>query len=167
MRTGPGGLWISGCVDCDEHRDSYFAQEVDTDANAQSGPRIAVENVSLGPLFVGEDSVWFAGYARHSQTVALRLDPENQAIEEFLRVGDFLHSGMAFDAENAAIWITRAAPAAWFAWSSTPGPIDKQPDWNVQAMRVEPVGSGRGEGSEPSRLRDLMSLRPGADAPPG
>jgi hypothetical protein len=27
-------------------------------------------------------------------------------------VGDFLHSGMALDAENAAIWIARAAPVA-------------------------------------------------------
>jgi YVTN family beta-propeller protein len=112
MGTGPGGLWISGCVDCDKHRDSYFAQEIDTRANAPTGPRIAVENVSLGPLFVGEDSVWFSGYARRSQTVAFRLDRETQAIEEFLRVGHFLHSGMAFDAENAAIWIARAAPAA-------------------------------------------------------
>jgi DNA-binding beta-propeller fold protein YncE len=112
MGAGPGGLWVSGCVDCDEHRDTSFAQEIDTDANAPTGPRIAVDDVGFSPLFVGEDSVWFSGYGREEDTVALRVDPDTQAIEEFLSVGDFYHSGTALDEENQAIWIARAAPAS-------------------------------------------------------
>jgi YVTN family beta-propeller protein len=60
--VGPGGLWITGCVDCDEYRDTFFAQEIDTDANASVGPRLAVDKLGFGPLYVGEDSVWFSGY---------------------------------------------------------------------------------------------------------
>jgi YVTN family beta-propeller protein len=112
MGSGQGGLWVSGCVDCDEHRDSYFAQQIDTRANAPTGPRMAVDNVGFGPLFVGEDSVWFSGYGHDEDTIAFRMDPGTHAIEEFLPVGDFYHSGMAFDEEHQAIWIARAAPAS-------------------------------------------------------
>jgi YVTN family beta-propeller protein len=112
MGAGPGGLWVSGCVDCDEHRDSYFAQEIDTDTNAPTGPRIAVGEVGFGPLFVADDSVWFSGYGREEDTIAFRVDPDKHGIEEFLSVGDFYHSGTAFDAERQAIWIARSAPAS-------------------------------------------------------
>jgi hypothetical protein len=111
LSAGPGGVWASGCVDCDEHRDT-FAQEIHSDAGRPAGPRMAVRNVSFGPLFVGDEAVWFSGYARSSGTVIFRLDPESRAIEELLRVGDFLHSGVAFDADNAAIWIARAVPTS-------------------------------------------------------
>jgi hypothetical protein len=33
-------------------------------------------------------------------------------IEQFLRVGRFLHSGMAFSTDERAVWIARAAPAS-------------------------------------------------------
>jgi streptogramin lyase len=112
MGVGPGGVWMTGCVDCDEHRDTFFAQQIDTVANAPGGPRLAVEQVGFGPLFVGEDSAWFGGYGRESDVVAFRLDPRTNTIDEFLRIGDFVFSGMAFDPENAAIWIARAAPAS-------------------------------------------------------
>jgi YVTN family beta-propeller protein len=110
--VGPGGLWITGCVDCDEHRDTFFAQEIDTDTNAPVGPRIVVPRVASGPIFVGDDSVWFAGYGRDGHTVAFSLDPDSHAVDEFLEVGNFVQTGAAFDAANAAIWIARAAPAA-------------------------------------------------------
>jgi hypothetical protein len=112
MGTGPGGLWITGCVDCDEHRDTFFAQEIETDTGAPVGPRIAIDKVGSGPLFVAEDSAWFGGYGRHGETVAFRLGAETHAIEQFLRIGDFPFPGMAFDAENEAIWIARSAPAS-------------------------------------------------------
>jgi hypothetical protein len=112
MGTGPGGLWITGCVDCDEHRDTFFAQEIETDTGAQVGPWIAVEKVGSAPLFVGDDTVWFGGYGRHGDTIALSLDSETHAIEQFLHIGDFSFPGMAFDAENQAIWIARSAPAS-------------------------------------------------------
>jgi hypothetical protein len=110
MGAGPGGLWITGCVDCDEHRDTFFAQEIDVDTNEPSGPRLAMERVASGPLFVDEESTWFAGSGRRSDTIAFRLDSETHAIEEYLRIGDFVHSGMAFDARRTAIWVTRSAP---------------------------------------------------------
>jgi hypothetical protein len=112
MGIGPGGLWISGCVDCDEHRDTFFAQEIDIDANAPAGPRLAIERVASGPLFAGEDAAWFGGYDRHAHAIAFRLDPDTYIIDEFLRIGRFIFSGMAFDAQNKAIWIARAAPAS-------------------------------------------------------
>lgn len=112
MGAGPDGLWVSGCVDCDEHRDTFFARSIDTRANAPTGPRIAVDNIGFGPLFVGEDSVWFSGYGREEDTIAFRVDPDTHAIEEFLDMGAFYHSGTAFDEHNQAIWIARAAPAS-------------------------------------------------------
>ena len=65
-----------------------------------------------GRYFVGEDSVWFAGYGPEEDTIAFRVDPAKPAVEEFLSVGDFYHSGTAFDEHNQAIWIARAAPAS-------------------------------------------------------
>lgn len=112
MGAGPGGLWITGCVDCDEYRDTFFAQRIDTDANTPVGPRLAIEHASFGPLFVGEDLAWFGGYGRESNTVAFGLDPDTHEIEQFLPVGDFIFSGMVFDAHAEAIWIARAAPAS-------------------------------------------------------
>lgn len=112
MGAGPGGLWVSGCVDRDEHRDTFFAQEIDTETNMPTGPRTAVDEVGFGPLFVGEDSVWFSGYGPEEDTIAFRVDPDKPAVEEFLSVGDFYHSGTAFDEHNQAIWIARAAPAS-------------------------------------------------------
>jgi YVTN family beta-propeller protein len=112
MGAGPGGLWVSGCVDCDERRDSYFAQEIDTDTNAPTGPRIAVDGFGFGPLFVADDSVWFSGYGRQEDTIAFRVDPDKQGIAQFLSVGDFYHSGTAFDEQHQTIWIARAAPAS-------------------------------------------------------
>jgi hypothetical protein len=112
MGLGPGGVWITGCVDCDEHRDTFFAQEIDIDANAPVGPRLAIERVGSGPLFAGDDAAWFGGYDRHGHAIAFRLDPHTHTIEEFLRVGRFIFSAMAFDAQNEAIWIARAAPAS-------------------------------------------------------
>lgn len=109
---GPGGLWITGCVDCDEHRDTFFAQEIDTEANAPVGPRIAIDKVGFGPLFVGKDSVWFSGDGNDGSTIAFKLNPKSRAIEEFLRLGRFFPTGAAFDAKHAAIWVARAAPAS-------------------------------------------------------
>ncbi|MBA2629474.1 MAG: hypothetical protein H0U84_00430 [Thermoleophilaceae bacterium] len=84
----------------------------DTDANVPVGPRLAIEHVSSGPLFVGEGSAWFGGSGGEGDAIAFRLDPETKAIEEFLRIGDHVYSGMAFDARNAAIWVARSGPAA-------------------------------------------------------
>jgi hypothetical protein len=112
MGIGPGGVWIAGCVDCDEHRDTFFAQEIDIDANAPVGPRLAIDRVGSGPLFVGEDAAWFGGYDRNAHAIAFRLDPDTHTIDEFLRIGRFIFSGMAFDARNEATWIARAAPAS-------------------------------------------------------
>jgi hypothetical protein len=110
MGAGPGGLWITGCVDCDKHRDTFFAQEIDVDANALVGPRLAVDGVGVGPLFVGEDWAWFGGSGREGATTAFRLDAETHAVDPLLHIGVFDFPGMAFDARNAAIWIARAAP---------------------------------------------------------
>lgn len=107
---GPGGLWITGCVDCDEYRSTFFAQEVNANANASVGRRIAIRDVSSSPLFVGDESVWFSGHGGDVGTVVFRLDPETHAIEEFLRVGHFVQSGMAFDVQNTAVWIGRVVP---------------------------------------------------------
>jgi hypothetical protein len=57
MGAGRGGVWITGCVDCDQHRDTFFAQEIDTEANAPAGPRFAVDGVGFGPLLVGAEFV--------------------------------------------------------------------------------------------------------------
>jgi hypothetical protein len=110
--AGPGGLWITGCVDCDGYRSTFFMQEIETGANAPVGPRIALRKMGSSPLFVGHDSVWFLGYGEDEGTVAIRLDPETHAVEELLRLGDFVHRGTAFDREHMAIWIARAAPAS-------------------------------------------------------
>jgi hypothetical protein len=112
MGLGSGGLWITGCVDCDEHRNTFFAQEIDTGANAPRGPRLAIERVSAGPLHVGERSAWFGGYGGEGDAIAFRLDLETNAIEELLRIGNFVSPGMAFDARNASIWVARTAPAS-------------------------------------------------------
>jgi hypothetical protein len=61
---------------------------------------------------VGEDSAWVAGYTSHGSTIAFSLDAETHAIEQFLRIGDFPFPGIAFDPENQAVWIARAAPAS-------------------------------------------------------
>jgi hypothetical protein len=82
MGIGPGGVWITGCVDCDEHRDTFFAQEIDIDANEPVGPRLAIERVASGPLFVGEDAAWFGGYDRHADAVAFTLDRHSHTVEE-------------------------------------------------------------------------------------
>jgi YVTN family beta-propeller protein len=110
MGTGPGGVWVTGCVDCDEHRDTFFAQRIATETGAPTGPRIAVDRVGFEPLLVEEDSAWFGGYGRHQDAVAFRLDADTHAIEPFLRIGDFPFPGMAFDAENQSIWVARHAP---------------------------------------------------------
>jgi hypothetical protein len=112
MGTGPGGVWITGCVDCDEYRDTFFAQEIDTETGAPVGPRIAAEGVSSGPLFVGADSAWFGGYGREGEAIAFRLDPGTREIEQFLRIGRFAFPGMAHDAEHQSIWVARPAPAS-------------------------------------------------------
>ena len=121
LGAGPGGLWISGCVDCAGHRDTFFAQEIDTRANAPAGARVAVKKVGFGPLLVGEDSVWFSGYDGEENTVAFSLDPETHAIEEFLQLGSFLHSDMAFDTERGAIWVA-SAPSSVVRVDLKPGP---------------------------------------------
>jgi hypothetical protein len=107
MGLGPGGLWVSGCVDCGQHRDTYFAQRVDARASRPTGPRIAVRGAGFGPLWVGRDRVWFAGH-RAGNTVAFSLDPDSRQIERFLRVGRFGYSGMAFDPHRQALWVARA-----------------------------------------------------------
>jgi DNA-binding beta-propeller fold protein YncE len=112
MGAGPGGLWITGCVDCDEYRDTFFAQEIEAGAGAPVGPGIAVDKVGFGLLFVGEESVWFAGHGRNGDTIAFRLNAETHAVEQFLRLGDFPYPGIAFEAENQAIWVARPAPAS-------------------------------------------------------
>jgi acyl-coenzyme A thioesterase PaaI-like protein len=108
---GPGGVWITGCVDCRGYRSNFFAQAVDTEAYAPLGARIAFRHTSASPLFVGLDGVWFYGN-QPSGTVAFRLDHETHAIEKFLRVGNFVASAAAFDPWHRAIWIGRVAPAA-------------------------------------------------------
>jgi hypothetical protein len=108
MGVGPGGVWVTGCVDCDQHRDTFFAQEIDTAANAPVGPRIAVDRVGFGPLLVATDFVWFSGYGAEEETVAFRLDPDTRAIDPLLRLGGFLHSGAALDAEARTLWVATA-----------------------------------------------------------
>jgi hypothetical protein len=108
MGVGPGGVWVTGCVDCGEHRDTFFAQEIDTAANAPVGPRIAVDGVGFGPLLVATDSVWFSGYGTDEETVAFKLDPDTRAIDPFLRLGGFLHSGTALDPEAKTLWVATA-----------------------------------------------------------
>lgn len=122
--------------DCDDHRDTFFAQEIDTEANTRVGPRLAIEHVSSGPVFVGDDSAWFGGYGHQGDTVAFGLDPGTHAVEEFIRIGDFVYSGMAFDAGNAALWVARSAPASVVAWSSTPPPISGPLDWERARARL-------------------------------
>lgn len=121
LGVGPGGLWISGCVDCAGHRDTFFAQEIDTRANAPAGARVAVKKVGFSPLLVGEDSVWFSGYDGEENTVAFSLDPETHAIEEFLQLGSFLHSDIAFDRERGTIWVA-SAPSSVVRVQLKPGP---------------------------------------------
>lgn len=108
MGLGPGGLWITGCVDCGVHRRSYFARDIDTEANAPVGPRIAVRRVSFGPLFVGRARVWFGGYEDASGTIAFSLNPETGRIERFLRLGSVLHTGMAVDSDARVLWVALA-----------------------------------------------------------
>lgn len=108
LGVGPGGVWVTGCVDCDQHRDTFFAQEIDPAANAPVGPRIAVDRVAFSPLLVATDSVWFSGYGAEEETVAFRLDPETRAIDPFLRLGGFLHSGAALESEAQTLWVAAA-----------------------------------------------------------
>lgn len=108
LGVGPGGVWVTGCVDCDQHRDTFFAQEIDPAANAPVGPRIAVDRVAFSPLLVATDSVWFSGYGAEEETVAFRLDPETHAIDPFLRLGGFLHSGAALESEAQTLWVAAA-----------------------------------------------------------
>jgi YVTN family beta-propeller protein len=112
MGTGPGGVWATGCVDCDEHRDTYFAQRIEAETVTPIGPRIAVERVGFSPLYVGEASAWFGGYSRDGETVAFRMDLASHSIEQLLRIGTVAFAGMAFDAESQSLWVARAAPAS-------------------------------------------------------
>jgi hypothetical protein len=109
MGLGREGLWISGCIDCGQHRRSYFAQRIDSRRSRPQGPRIGVRGVGFGPLFVGGDRVWFAGYGRSGGPIAFSLDPGSLRIERFLSVGRFLYSGVAFDRQRRALWVSRAA----------------------------------------------------------
>lgn len=108
MGVGPGGVWVTGCVDCDQHRDTFFAQEIDTAANAPVGPRFVVDQVGFGPLLVGTDSVWFSGYGARGDTVAFRLDPDTRRIDPFLQLGDFLHSDVELDESTGTLWAAAA-----------------------------------------------------------
>jgi YVTN family beta-propeller protein len=112
MGTGPGGVWISGCVDCDQHRDTFYAQRAETGTGTPTGPRIAVERVGFSPLYVGEGAAWFGGYSGDGDTVAFVMDLESHSIEELLRIGTFAFAGMAYDPRSQSIWVARAAPAS-------------------------------------------------------
>jgi DNA-binding beta-propeller fold protein YncE len=105
MGVGEGGVWVTGCVDCDQQRDTFFAQEIDTVANAPVGPRFAVDHVAFGPLLVATDSVWFSGYGAHEETIAFRLDPRTSAIEPFVRLSDFLHTDVLLDERADTLWV--------------------------------------------------------------
>jgi hypothetical protein len=108
MGVGPGGVWVTGCVDCGQHRDTFFAQEIDTEANAPVGPRLAVDHVGFGPLLVARESVWFSGYGAREETVAFRLEPDTHAIEPFLELGDFLHTAVVLDERTQTLWAAAA-----------------------------------------------------------
>jgi hypothetical protein len=112
MGIGPGGVWMTGCVDCDEHRDTFFAQRIDTEAGTATGVRIAVERAGVGPLHVEDGSAWFGGYGRDGEAIAFSLDLDTHEIEQFLRIGDFAFPGMGFDPETRSIWVARAVPAS-------------------------------------------------------
>lgn len=109
MEVGPGGMWITGCVRCRARPRTDFAQRVDTRLKQPAGARIAVRGTSFGPLWVGRERVWFAGYDRSERTIAFSLDPESGEIERLLRVSPTLYSGMAFDRQRRALWVARAA----------------------------------------------------------
>jgi hypothetical protein len=109
MRRGAGGLWISACVECGQYRRTYFAQRVDTRASRLAGAGIAVRGMAFGPLLVGREHVWFAGIARAGPTVAFSLDPRSGKIERLLDIGRLVYSGMAFDRQRRALWVSRAA----------------------------------------------------------
>jgi hypothetical protein len=108
LGVGPGGVWVSGCVDRDQHRETFFAQKIDTVANAPVGPQVAVDGVSFGPLLVATDSVWFSGYGTQGETVAFRLDPDTHAIEPFLQLGDFLYTDAVLDERTDTLWVGAA-----------------------------------------------------------
>jgi hypothetical protein len=124
MGVGPGGLWIAGCVDCDEHRKTSFAQEIDIDANAPVGPRLAIEQVSSGPLFVGEGSAWFGG------TAATATPSPSGSTPRPTRSRSSSASATSPTPEWRSTRRTRPSgsrgrrPPQWFAWLSTPPPIN-------------------------------------------
>jgi YVTN family beta-propeller protein len=109
LGVGPGGIWVSGCVECGRHRRTYFAQKLAARAGRLAGPRIAVRRVAFGPLFVGRDRVWFGGYGRSGGPIAFSVDPESGQIDRFLRLGGFLYSGMALDPRRHVLWVAKAA----------------------------------------------------------
>jgi hypothetical protein len=108
MGAGPGGVWVSGCTVCRPQRDAYFGQRIDPGTNRPARRRVVVPHAAFGPLSVGRARVWFGGYENAGRTIAFRLDPRTGRIDRFLRLGTFLHSGMALDPRARALWVARA-----------------------------------------------------------
>jgi hypothetical protein len=104
MGVGTGGVWVTGCLECGRHRKRFFGQEIDIEANVPTGPRVPFER-GAGPLSVGPDSVWFAGYDSQGGTAAHRLDPDTGTVDRSVSAGAFLHTGVAIDAGERTLWV--------------------------------------------------------------
>ena len=63
MAAGPDGLWITGCVDCDEHRTRSSPRRSTSAPNEPHGPRLAMEQVALVRCSWARDRCGSAGTA--------------------------------------------------------------------------------------------------------
>jgi hypothetical protein len=97
MGLGPGGLWVSGCVECGAHRTTYFARRIDTRTNEFTGPRIVKPGVGFGPVFAGRARVWFGGYGPSGGPIAFSVDPHTGHTLRSVELGSELYTDMAFD----------------------------------------------------------------------
>jgi hypothetical protein len=108
MGLGPGGLWVTGCVECGAHRTTYFARRIDTQTNEFTGPRIVNPGVGFAPVFAGRARVWFGGYGPSGGPIAFSVDPHTGQTLRSVELGSELYTDMAFDPRTDRLWVALA-----------------------------------------------------------